>query len=189
MTIGITGRYCAGKSIASSVFEENGFTVINVDGVGHEALEVKKVEITRVFGNEILSAGRVDRKKLGGKVFKSPAEKEKLESIVHPWMVGRVKTMARKQKDTVINAALLIEMGLYRMCDFVMAVDIGDATALERGMSRDCLSKEEAARRIRAQIPLKEKLDFVDKVIDNNGDIKDFKKRVEQIIKTIRSKV
>lgn len=189
MTIGITGRYCAGKSVASSVFEDNNFAVIDVDGVGHEALEIKKTEIVRVFGNEILSEGRVDRKKLGSKVFRSPAEKEKLESIVHPWMVDRVKTMARKQQDSVINAALLIEMGLYRICDFVLAVDISDEIAVERGMLRDHLSQEEATRRIRAQIPLKEKLDFVDKVIDNNGDIRDFKNMVEQIIKTIRSKV
>ncbi len=97
--------------------------------------------------------------------------------------------MAQKQQDTVINAALLIEMGLHRICDFVLAVDISDETALERGMSRDLLSKEEAKRRIRAQIPLKEKSDFVDKIIDNNGDIKGFINSIEQIIKTIRSKV
>jgi dephospho-CoA kinase len=189
MTIGITGPYCAGKNIASSVFEENGFTVIDVDSVGHEALEVKRNEIVRVFGNQILSEDRVDRKKLGGKVFKSPAEKEKLESIVHPWMVDRVKKIAGKHTDSVINAALLIEMGLYRICDFVLAVDISDEMAVERGMSRDHLSKEEAVRRIKSQIPLKEKLDFVDKIIDNNGNIKGFKNMVAQIIKTTRSKV
>ena len=189
MTIGITGRYCAGKSIASSVFKKNGFAVIDVDGVGHEALEAKKKEIVRAFGNEILSEGRVDRKRLGRKVFNNPAEKEKLESIVHPWMVERVRTIAQKKKDSVIDAALLIEMGLNRICDFVLAVDISDETAVERGMSRDGLSKEEITRRIMAQIPLKEKLDFVDKVIDNNGDIKAYKNMVEQIIKTIRSKV
>jgi dephospho-CoA kinase len=189
MIIGVTGPYCAGKNIASSVFKENGFTVIDVDGVGHEALEIKKTEIVRVFGIEILSENSVDRKKLGDKVFKSPAEKEKLESIVHPWMVDRVKTIAGKHQDSVINAALLIEMGLYRICDFVLAVDISDEMAVERGMSRDHLPREEAERRIKAQIPLKEKLDFVDKIIDNNGDIKDFKNMVAQIIKTIRSKV
>ena len=189
MTIGITGRYCAGKSIASSVFEENGFAVIDVDGVGHEALAVKKEEIVRVFGKEILSDGCVDRKKLGSRVFKSPGEKEKLESIVHPWMVDIVKKMARKRKDSVIDAALLVEMGLYSICDFVLAVNISDDKAVERGMSRNGLSKEEITRRIRAQIPLKEKLDFVDKVIDNNGNVENFKQNIEQIIKTIGSKV
>jgi dephospho-CoA kinase len=189
MTIGITGRYCAGKSIASEVFKKNGYTVIDVDSVGHEALEVKKAEILRFFGADVQTAGRIDRKKLGDRVFNHADDKKRLESIVHPWMVGRVEALVKKQPKTVINAALLIEMGLYKICDFVVAIDISDDIAVERGMLRDRLTRDEAIKRIKAQISLKEKLEFVDKVIDNNGNIENFKKSIDRIIKTIGSKV
>jgi dephospho-CoA kinase len=185
MTIGITGGYCSGKNKASEIFREKGYTVVDVDSVGHEALETKREEIVRFFGVDILSAGRVDRKKLGARVFKSVTDKKKLESIVHPWMVDRVKAMAGKQKDTVINAALLIEMGLHKICDFVLAVDVSVDAAVKRGMLRDRLSKEEAEGRIRAQIPLKEKMEFVDKIIDNNGSVENFIEKVVLVIETL----
>jgi dephospho-CoA kinase len=189
MVIGITGIYCSGKSIASSIFHDSGFRVIDVDSIGHEALEKKKDEIVRAFSERVLKNNLIDRKELGKIVFNRNTEMKRLELIVHPWMVKRVKGLVKKDGDTVINAALLIEMGLHEVCDFVLGININKNIAVERGMARDNLSKDEALRRLRSQISLKEKLHFVDKVIDNKGNAGEFKEKVRRVVETVRSKV
>jgi dephospho-CoA kinase len=183
MVVGITGNYCSGKSVACRVFEEYGFRIIDVDRLGHEALEVKKNEVIQAFGNGIIGGDGIDRKRLGRIVFKDPEKRRKLEAIVHPYMIKRVKSMVGDK--TVINAALLIEMCLFVLCDFVIAIETRDEVSIERGKLRDGITGEEAAEILKAQIPIKEKLQYVDKIIENNGSIEEFKKMVRLIIEDL----
>ena len=186
MIVGITGNYCSGKDSASRFFSQHGFTVIDVDKVGYEALEAKREEIVRTFGEDIVTGDRVDRKKLGRIVFSDSGMKKKLESIVHPWMIRKVKGALCRDGDTVINAALLVEMCLFVLCDFVLGIQVKEGRAIERGMARDALSRKEVNERIRAQIPLKQKIQYVDKIIDNNGTIEEFEKRIIDLIASLR---
>jgi dephospho-CoA kinase len=186
MVIGVTGNYCSGKDVACSLFEESGFQVIDVDRIGHEALITRKDEIVRCFGSGILSEGAVDRKKLGGMVFSSSGKREMLEKIVHPWMIREVRRRVSHNGSYVINAALLIEMCLHVLCDFVLALQVREDVAVSRAMARNGLSREEALLRIRAQIPTKEKLHLVDKVIDNNGVLVRFTAEVRSVIDNLR---
>jgi dephospho-CoA kinase len=188
MIVGITGSYCSGKSVACVLFQQHGYEAIDVDLIGHEVLEDKKQNIIEVFGEEILKEGHVDRGRLGFIVFNDHIKKQKLEDIVHPEMVSRVKEAIKNKRDVVINAALLIEMGLDTLCDFVIGVDVKEEVAIKRGMARDQLTSEEAALRLKAQIPLKEKLHCVDKVIDNNGAQKDFENIVRGLIQLLGQK-
>jgi len=183
MVVGVTGNYCSGKGVACRVFEEYGYRIIDVDRLGHEALEVKKNEVIQAFGKGIIGGDGIDRKKLGRIVFKDPEERKKLETIVHPYMIKRVRSMLEEK--TVINAALLIEMCLFVLCDFVLAIETRDEISIERGVLRDGITKEEAAERLKAQIPIKEKLQYVDKIVENNGSIEEFKKRVRLIIEDL----
>lgn len=183
MVIGITGKYCSGKSIACKVFGEHGYRIIDVDRLGHEALEIKKDEVIRAFGKEIIGGDNIDRKKLGKIVFKDLEARKKLEAIVHPYMIKRVRSMVGDK--TVINAALLIEMCLFVLCDFVIAVETREEISIERGVLRDGITREEAADRFKAQISIKEKLQYVDKIIENNGSIDEFKQRVKFLIEDL----
>jgi dephospho-CoA kinase len=97
-------------------------------------------------------------------------------------MVGQVKKEVRGDGPFVINAALLVEMCLHVLCDFVLVVEVDQPTAVRRAVLRDHVSEVEALKRLRSQIPVKEKLHFVDKVIDNSGTIRDFRKKVKSII-------
>ena len=182
MIVGLTGNYCSGKSMACSLFQQYGYEDIDVDLIGHEVLEDKKREIVKVFGERILKGGLINRKRLGDIVFNDLTKKQKLEAIVHPEMVSRVKKIVKNKRDVVINAALLIEMGLFSLCDTVIGLEVEEEVAVKRGMARDMLSSEEAALRLKAQIPLKEKLHYVDKIIDNNGEKEDFEHRVRALI-------
>jgi len=184
MIVGITGNYCSGKDSASMLFSAQGFTVIDVDKVGYEALKAKKEEIVEAFGEGVLTGCQVDRKKLGRVVFSNSEEKKRLESIVHPWMIRKVKSSISGGCETVINAALLVEMCLFVLCDFVLGIQVNEKKALERGMARDVLSHEEVLKIMRSQIPLKQKIQYVDKIIDNNGTFKEFAERIIMWVET-----
>ena len=186
MIVGITGNYCSGKDSASRLFAEQGFAIVDVDKIGYLALEQKREELLRHFGEGVLSGGGIDRKKLGAIVFADGERKRELEHIVHPWMIGRVKSMVRGRGDMVINAALLVEMCLFVLCDYVLGIDVSEETAIERGVARDSLSRGEARARLRSQIPLKEKLHYVDKIIENNGSFDEFAEEVTGLIRSIR---
>jgi dephospho-CoA kinase len=186
MVVGITGNYCSGKDVACELFEVAGYRVIDVDGIGHEALCEKKEEIISQFGKRVLTRGRVDRKKLGALVFGNDEGKRHLERIVHPWMTRRVRDRVCGEGKWVINAALLVEMCLWVICDHVIGVTAEEQLMIARAMSRDGLGREEALTRIRSQIPTKEKLQFVDTVIDNNGDIEAFRETVRSVIGNLR---
>jgi len=186
MIVGITGMYCSGKNEAVRVFESEGFRVVDVDVIGHLALEVKKNEILDAFGGEILIEGRVDRKSLGRIVFKDPDKRRTLERIVHPWMIKEVKRIVGVGGDFVINAALLIEMCLHVLCDYVIGIEVSEKIAVERAMKRDGISEQEARMRIASQIPLKEKLHYVDKVIENTSGLEYFLNEVKDFISKIR---
>jgi dephospho-CoA kinase len=182
MIVGITGNYCSGKDTATALFEEHGFGVIDVDRIGHEALALKKEEILRAFGKGVLTGGAVDRRKLGSIVFESQEGRRKLERIVHPWMTREVKRRVSDGGRWVINAALLVEMCLWVLCDYVIAVTADEQKLIERAAARDDVSRKEALRRIRAQIPTQEKLHFVDKEIDNNGELEPFLHELRTVI-------
>jgi dephospho-CoA kinase len=211
MIVGITGGYCSGKSVASGVMRGLGYEIVEVDRIGHEALEAKMDELVSAFGEGILNGGEhrsrgrsqpgrgggrngraergVDRRKLGGIVFADPAARKKLEAIVHPWMIRRVKETIRGKRKVVIDAALLIEMCLFTLCDAVLGIEASEETAVRRGMERGGLTREQVLSRIRAQIPLKQKKQFVDIVIDNDEDIGAFEKKVREFAASAEKKV
>ena len=88
MIIGLTGKSCAGKDTVASMLPSDRFSVIDVDGLGHQALESNHEKLRAAFGDGIFRKdGTVDRKILGPIVFSDPEKLETLNSITHPWMV------------------------------------------------------------------------------------------------------
>ena len=125
MIVGLTGRSCSGKDRVASLLDDR-FTVIDEDGLGHVALDANRDRIVEAFGEDILTEGKVDRKRLGPKVFSSPEALKTLESISHPWMVEETLRECREAekegKIPVINAAILEKMGFVEYCDEVILV-------------------------------------------------------------------
>ncbi len=156
---GIAGMYGAGKDLAAGVFAERGFLVIDVDALGHRALELRKREILERFGAGVIGpSGEVDRRALGGIVFSSVEERRALEAIVHPAMREEVAETIRTERgrgaagrNVCINAALLFPMGLAELCDFVVWVKAPFLSRLGRTMVRDRLPLREALKRLLSQ--------------------------------------
>lgn len=182
MVVGITGKYCSGKSFLAALFARNGYAHIEVDAVGHEALVARRDAIVDAFGPDILSsnsestegrkgpsAAPIDRKKLGRIVFADADKLRALEAIVHPWMADVVKERAaRAAGPVVISAALLHKMGLDAFCDAVILVEACPLVRALRAMRRDHLSVLQVLRRFRNQqhIPTRKTLKKTGKTAD-----------------------
>ena len=129
--IGITGPPGSGKSTAASMVAGSRMRVIDVDGVGHEILRRPDVteRLRGIFGAGIVKReGEISRKRLAEIVFSDRRDLEKLEAVLHPLMVEDVEQRIAAAKaaavdGVVIDAAVLFEMGLDRLCDTVLFVD------------------------------------------------------------------
>lgn len=156
MVIGLTGKSCAGKDTVAALLPEDRFSVIDVDGLGHEALEANHEKLREAFGSSIFrNDGTVDRKILGPIVFADEEKLETLNSITHPWMkeetLRKAQEAEKNGKIAVINAALLESMGFVEYCDMIILVIAPYSIREERALKRDGMTKEKFHDRAMAQ--------------------------------------
>ena len=156
LVIGLTGRACAGKNQYASVFAEFGCAVVDVDLLGHQALEESKQALVREFGAKVVESGEVNRKVLGSLVFSDPAKLRSLERITHPVMVRACKARIEEARTQgvsaiVLNAALLSRMGLAALCDQVLFIKAPLWVRYKRCALREVLTLRRFLLRERAQ--------------------------------------
>ncbi len=192
MIIGLTGGIASGKSTVSAMFKEWNIPVVDADVIAREVVEPGQEafnQIVQAFGEQILNEdGNIHRKKLGAIIFNDQKKREQLNSIVHP----AVRAEMKKRRDdylqsghdhVVLDIPLLIESELDYLVDKTLLVYVDADTQLQRLMKRDDSSEEEAQSRIRSQMPLDEKQEHVDKVVNNSGSIEDTKNEVRAVLK------
>jgi dephospho-CoA kinase len=174
--IGLTGGIGSGKSTVSRLLAAQGALIIDADRITRQLQERGQPvwhAIAANFGWSILLAdGRIDRKKLGRRVFGDPSERAVLNRLVHPAVQEEIRQQIVKARErdasvVVLDVPLLIEGGLYKIVDQVWVVYASPEQQVERVCARDGVSAETAQHRIAAQMPLKEKLGYADRVIDN----------------------
>lgn len=191
IVIGLTGGIASGKSTVANMLKKRGVTIIDADVEAHLAVEKGEQayeQIIETFGEEILHADRsIDRLKLGTIIFHDEEKRKLLNQIVHPAVRERMK---RKQSLAEANGAqyivldipLLFESNLIYMVEKILLVYVDEDTQTERLMHRNDLSRDEAVARIRSQMPLIEKKQLADEVIDNNGTIDQTEKQLLEIL-------
>lgn len=192
MIIGLTGSIASGKSTVSKMLQEMGFSIIDADIVAREVVELGSdtlQEIQNQFGNEVLHTdGTLNREVLGSMIFHQPAKRKQLNDIMHPAirkeMLKQRDELTKKEIETFfMDIPLLFESRLQHLVEKILVVSVTEDVQLERLMSRNNLSKEEAEARIKSQLPLSEKEKGADAVIYNNGSIEESKKQLETILK------
>jgi dephospho-CoA kinase len=198
LIIGLTGAVASGKSLVATEFEKLGAHVIDADIIAREVLSPGQEQFKMVvaeFGAEILSVtGEIDRTALARIVFNDCAKLTKLNQITHPEIIkrilDRIKEIRGEDLDTliVLDAPLLIEVGLHDKVDRVVVVYVDEQTLIDRIVERDKLDPEEAAKRLACQMPLKEKIEYADHVIYNKGTIEETLKQVGDIFASLREK-
>lgn len=191
LVVGLTGGIASGKSTVSNLLREMGYTIIDADLEARLAVEIGEPaynEIILYFGEEIkLPNGQIDRAKLGEIIFNNEEQRLKLNSIVHPdvrrrMLEKREQAVKNGESLVVMDIPLLFESKLTSMVDKVLLVYVDEDTQLERLMERNGFSEEEAIARIKSQMPLKDKVQLSDAVIDNNGTIENTKKQLNIIL-------
>jgi dephospho-CoA kinase len=122
------------------------------------------------YGEQILTDGLLDRRRLGNLVFAQPAERHWLEQLIHPY----VRQCFDRDLGNVTGTALaviplLFEANLQAIVDEVWVVTCTTDQQLRRLQKRNKLSYEEAIARINSQMPLAEKAKLADLILDNSG--------------------
>jgi dephospho-CoA kinase len=189
MIIGLTGGIASGKSESAKYFEELGAFCIDADVVAKELTCKNKPalqEIANIFGDDILSLeGTLNRKKLADIIFSDVSSKLKVEEILHSRIISRINEIISKEiagkKVIVVNAPLLFETGLDKVCDKIVTIKIPYDIQVERLAHRDGLNDDEIKKRIASQLPMEEKIKLSDFVVDNSGSKRSLKKKIENI--------
>jgi len=188
--VGLTGGIASGKSTVSDLLRQLGAVVIDADRIARRVVEPDRRAWKRIvgrFGPEILLPDRtLDRKRLAERVFRSAQERRFLNRVTHPPIYWEIlKSLARhwwmKTPLVVVDAALLFETPLRLFLRPVVVVYADPGTQLERLVRRDGIDREEAMRKIRAQMPLEEKKKRADYVIDNSGSLERTAQQVQDL--------
>ena len=189
MKIGLTGSIACGKSTVSSFLRENGYTVVDADAISHaltapggDAL----LAIREAFGDGVFSGEALDRRALGSAVFGDERKLARLNSILHPMILERIYAQLDANdapgKLVFADVPLLYECHMEDRFDRVWVVAAGEDTQLDRLMTRDHLTKDEALARIRSQMPLEEKRRRADAVITTDGPIPQTQRQVRRLL-------
>ena len=190
--LGITGGSGCGKTTISEIFSRNGVDIIDCDKVARKIVEPNQpvlAEIEAVFGNGYIKPdGTLDRKKMANLVFNSPENLLKLNEITHKYVAQYIDLYIKNSNSDIvaIDAAALIESGIYKKCDYVLSVLAEKSVRLERIMNRDNLSLDEATSRINAQKSDNFYVEKSDYIIYNNDDLDKTNEQITKILNEIK---
>jgi dephospho-CoA kinase len=177
---GLTGGIGSGKSAVARRFRERGLPVIDADGLAREAVAKGSpglADIVERFGPDMLDeGGHLDRKKLAASVFSDDEARRALNAITHP----RVAALAAERAASLAavgeplacyEVPLLFEAKLDAALSPVVVVATPLDLQVSRAVERDGGSAEDVLARVRAQLPLDEKVRRAAFVIDNSGSL------------------
>lgn len=191
LVVGLTGGIGSGKSAAADEFARLGAAVVDTDAIAHELTGPGGsaiADIGRVFGPEFISESALDRDRMLELVFREPAQRKRLEAILHP----RIRTESQRRIEAafaargapyvVLVVPLLVESAGYReRVGRVLVVDCPEELQVARVRQRSGLDEEAVRRIIATQIPREKRLAAADDVIDNSGTIAALQQQVRQL--------
>ncbi|SEN01218.1 dephospho-CoA kinase [Stigmatella aurantiaca] len=186
---GLTGGIASGKSTVSQMLRELGAHVLDADAIAREVVEPGTLGLAEVgarFPGVIGPDGRLDRAKLGARVFADPAERAALNALLHPRIreafLEKTQALAAQGVARVLyDAPLLIENGLHVGLDGVVLVWVPRELQKARLKARDGLEDAGAEARLAAQLPLDAKREHATWLIDNTGDREATRAQVQEV--------
>ena len=194
--VGLTGGVATGKSTVAKMFKRCGAVVIDADQLAHDVVKPGKpawLEIVKTFGRAVLNPDRtLNRRELGAVVFGSRTKLRQLEQIIHPRVAREqarlTKQAARKDPHAVViyDVPLLFEAGIDKRVDHTIVVTANRETQIARLKKRNGLSRAEAIRRIRSQMPLAKKIQRADHVLNGTLSRPSLRQQVSLLLKYLR---
>lgn len=176
--LGLTGGIATGKStVATYLTERYGWPVLDADLYARQAVAVGSAGLAAIatrYGADILQPdGQLNRRRLGEIIFQDPQEKTWLEQQIHPFVRQRFDQESQgypPQQPLVYAIPLLFEAQLTGLVSTIWVVACDPDQQQQRLIQRDHLSPTQAQQRIDSQMPLADKCDQADVVLDNSCD-------------------
>jgi len=175
--IAVTGGIATGKSTAAALLATQlNCPSCSCDEIVHHLLRSAPViqKIADSFPTTISSSGEVDRRLLAAQVFAVPAERRKLESLLHPLVLEGVAQWVKAHEFGsvwgVVEVPLLYEVDFPLKRDVDIVVACSERTQIERLTRREG-SSDRVGDRIGAQMPVPEKIFRAEVVIWNDGSL------------------
>ena len=196
--IGLTGGIASGKSTAVDFLRSQGYPIIDADQVVRELQAPGGSlyqSILQEFGPAYFDEkGLLARRKLGDLIFSNDEAREKLallqNHIIRQELYKRREALLKDdkvQKAIIMDIPLLIEQA-YDGFDEIWLVAVPESIQIERIMSRDNMTKEEAEARIKAQMPLSEKKKYATRIIDSSGTIPETYEKITELLKAVEKR-
>lgn len=190
ITIGLTGGIATGKSTVSKILREHlNIPVIDADQVSRDVVAAGSpglAALVQAFGPDILRQdGALNRKALGRLVVADAVARRKLEGLTHPLIREEIEARLTGLESggaavAVVEAALMVETGSYRLYDQLIVVTCHPQVQLKRLMARENLSEEQAKQWLATQLPLARKEAVATCIIRNDGELEDLPELVYQ---------
>lgn len=194
--IGLTGGIATGKSTVSNIFVKSGIPVIDADKIAKEAVLPNTLGWKKLiyhFGENILLANdnHIDREKLGKIIFENELERHYLNEILHPIIRAEMAKKATFYKECgykfiVIDIPLLYETRDPSTFDLILVVYAREEIQIERLITRNSYSKQDAINRVKSQYPIEEKAKLADIVINNEGSIEETTQQTNDFIEKMK---
>ncbi len=196
LKVGLTGSIAVGKSFVCEVLGELGCRILDADQTARDVVRpgTKGLQsIVQHFGKEVLQPnGELDRARLSDVVFTDERKRQLLNSLVHPLVIEAQNEWLREIEENdstgfaLVDAALMIESGSYRRFDKIIVVWCAGEIQIERLMRRNDLSFDEAAKRIKAQMPQEEKKLYADFLIETTKGFEEAQRQTNEVFEQLK---
>ena len=192
MIIGITGNSGTGKSEISKLLAEKiDAKIINADEVVKELSEKGNEyyeKIVKLFGSSILNNNKLNKPQMAKIIYNNKEKREKLNKLTYKYVVEEIKKRAKNSeyKNLIIDAPLLFESGLKKICNITIGVIANIDNKIQRICKRDNIDEETALARLKIQQEDRFYIQKSDYIIKNNGKINEI--NLEEICTKIGNK-
>jgi dephospho-CoA kinase len=176
LIVGVTGGIGSGKSLVCRVIEVLGYPVFYSDHIARIITDTDpqvKKQVKELFGSNIYTDEKLNRKKVAELVFADSQLLAKLNSIIHPAVARRFEQWCMQNSDSKLvfkEAAILFETGIYRNLHKTILVTAPEELRIKRVLERDGVSESEVRARMARQMPEEEKIKLADFIIDNSSN-------------------
>ncbi|QLG88679.1 dephospho-CoA kinase [Chitinibacter bivalviorum] len=194
--VGLTGGIGSGKSTVAQYLKELGSTIIDADLIAHELTRKDQkatAEIVKLFGNGCLTEeGHLDRSFLRRQIHEHPADKLKLESLLHPMILNECKQQLKHAKSKtpyhVLMAPLLLEVPDFKnLCQTIIVVSVDREKQITRVMNRNNFNENEVLAIMKNQLSDEERKQQADYLIYNNGTLNELHEEVAKLDQKLKS--
>ncbi len=187
LIIGLTGGIACGKTTATDAFRALGVPVIDADEIsraltapGGKALP----DIAVAFGADMIGAHGLKRTLMRETIFSDPAQRAKLEGILHPMIKREIYEQLKKVTApyVILSIPLLLESGRWKEAVArIVVIDVPVEDQVNRLVYDRHMSEDEARAIIETQISREERLKVATDVIENTGSVADLTRAVSEL--------